>query len=110
MLLHNTMALERGDFLAAGKLIGLSLIHGGPGPHFFSQSIANYLLGMDAKDLNVDLDELADVGTLELVKKVCYDCITYSSRTACKQIHIAESTTTECRTFRPFFSVKFVHS
>ena len=33
-LLHNTMALERGDFLAAGKLIGLSLIHGGPGPHF----------------------------------------------------------------------------
>ena len=71
VLLHNTMALERGDFLAAGKLIGLSLIHGGPGPHVFAPSTAKYLLGMDAKDLNVDPDEVADLGTLELVKKVC---------------------------------------
>ena len=69
VLLHNTIALQKEVFLAAGKLIGCSLIHGGPGPQFFAPCTARYLLGAEVTELY--LDDLADTTMSVLAKKVC---------------------------------------
>ena len=42
--LHNTVALEKKEFYNVGRCIALSIIYGCPGPHFFSETAANYLL------------------------------------------------------------------
>ena len=44
--LHNAVALEKQEFFKVGRCIALSIIYGGPGPHFFSETAANYLLGL----------------------------------------------------------------
>ena len=44
--LHNTVALEKKEFYDVGRCIALSIVYGGPGPHFFSETAANYLLGL----------------------------------------------------------------
>ena len=31
---HNTVALERQEFYYVGQCIALSILYGGPGPHF----------------------------------------------------------------------------
>ena len=39
ILCHNTTALQEELYLFMGKMISLSLIHGGPGPSFFSSQL-----------------------------------------------------------------------
>lgn len=61
-LVHNVLALESKDYLIVGRLIALSLIYGGPSPHFFSSSVVAYLLN---EPLNTSMvNEIAD-GTLQ---------------------------------------------
>ena len=52
-----------------GKMISLSLIHGGPGPSFFSQSIVDYLFhGLVA--VRPTIGEIPDPAIQELMQKV----------------------------------------
>ena len=63
--LHNTAALEKEEFYNVGRCIALSIIYGGPGPHFFSETAANYLLGLPmAKD---DIPDQSIALTIEQV-------------------------------------------
>ena len=41
---HNVVELEKKTFYHVAVLIGLSLIHGGPAPHFFSPAVADYII------------------------------------------------------------------
>ena len=38
--------LEAKSYLTVGRIIALSLIYGGPPPHFFARAVAEYLLGI----------------------------------------------------------------
>jgi hypothetical protein len=70
MLLHNVIALQKGVFVAIGKLIALSLIHGGPGPQFFTSCTAKYLLGLNVTKEDLCVEDIADSSIVTLVKKV----------------------------------------
>ena len=71
VLRHNTTALQEELYLIMGKMIALSIIHGGPGPSFFCQSVVDYLFhGLGGVHANVD--EIPDHSTQDLVQKVLH--------------------------------------
>ena len=70
ILVHNAIALHQGAYFAIGKMIALSLIHGGSGPQFFAPCIANYLLGCDEEEWSVN--DIADPSFSALANKVSY--------------------------------------
>ena len=35
VLTHNVMSLQKGDYALVGRCIGMALLYGGSGPHFF---------------------------------------------------------------------------
>ncbi|CAH0547017.1 unnamed protein product [Brassicogethes aeneus] len=49
-------ALHKNMYFEAGRLIVLSLIHGGPGPHFFSETLFTLLCGQIAVPTLDDID------------------------------------------------------
>lgn len=44
LLEHNILALQQREYQIVGHIIALSLLYGGGAPHFFSESVAAYLL------------------------------------------------------------------
>ncbi|CAH0547674.1 unnamed protein product [Brassicogethes aeneus] len=71
-------SMEKGHYLGAGRLISLSLIHGGPVPHFFTESLFSLLTSGPADNVpNVDdleedikkkvlkLNEIEDINVLQ---------------------------------------------
>lgn len=44
ILRHNIIELNRSTYLYVGKIISMSLVHGGPAPSFFSERVADYIL------------------------------------------------------------------
>ena len=43
VLRHNTTALQNELYLCMGKMIALSIVHGGPGPSFFAGCVVDYI-------------------------------------------------------------------
>jgi len=43
VLRHNTSSLDKHVYMIVGKIIALSVIHGGPGPVFLAESVVNYI-------------------------------------------------------------------
>ena len=41
---HHIEELEKMTFYYVGVIIALSLVHGGPAPHFFSSAVADYII------------------------------------------------------------------
>ena len=41
---HNVCELEKMSYFYIGVIIALSLVHGGPAPHFFSPAVADYIV------------------------------------------------------------------
>lgn len=62
---HNALALEQKEYLYVGQSIALSIVYGGPGPHFFSETAANYLLGIPITSIPTE-----DIPDPEVAKKV----------------------------------------
>ena len=69
VLRHNTPALQEEMYLCMGKMIALSVVHGGPGPSFFAESVVAYLFcglsGVTAK-----VDDVPDTSIRDQLKKV----------------------------------------
>ena len=40
----NMVELEKNTFYHVGTMIAMSLVHGGPGPHFFTPAVADYII------------------------------------------------------------------
>ncbi|XP_023269004.1 G2/M phase-specific E3 ubiquitin-protein ligase-like [Seriola lalandi dorsalis] len=44
-LVYNANAVREDEYFLAGKMIAVSVVHGGPGPHFLSEDIVHYIAG-----------------------------------------------------------------
>ncbi|XP_029701347.1 uncharacterized protein [Takifugu rubripes] len=44
-LVYNAKAVREDEYFMAGKMIAVSVVHGGPGPHFLSEDLVQYLAG-----------------------------------------------------------------
>ncbi|XP_011487938.2 G2/M phase-specific E3 ubiquitin-protein ligase isoform X2 [Oryzias latipes] len=44
-LVYNANAVREDAYYIAGKMIAVSVVHGGPGPHFLSENLVHYLAG-----------------------------------------------------------------
>lgn len=67
---HNAHALQTEEFVYVGQSIALSLLFGGPGPHFFSDAAANYLLGLPIE--KIPFEELPDHEVAQKIKQVLF--------------------------------------
>ncbi|XP_038146879.1 G2/M phase-specific E3 ubiquitin-protein ligase-like, partial [Cyprinodon tularosa] len=60
-LVYNPTAVREDEYYLAGKMIAVSVIHGGPAPHFLSKDLVNHIIGKpsfsatveDVKDENI---------------------------------------------------------
>lgn len=66
---HNLSALHKGDYQRVGQCIAMSVLYNGPGPHFFSETVANYLLHIPIT--TVPLEDIPDYEVREKVMQVC---------------------------------------
>ncbi|XP_033994265.1 LOW QUALITY PROTEIN: G2/M phase-specific E3 ubiquitin-protein ligase-like [Trematomus bernacchii] len=44
-LVYNAAAIREDEYFMAGKMIAVSIVHGGPGPHFLSRDLVNHIAG-----------------------------------------------------------------
>lgn len=38
-------AVREDEYFLAGRMVAVSLVHGGPGPHFLSRDLVNHIVG-----------------------------------------------------------------
>ena len=67
--IHNTTLLQSKEFYYVGQCIALSILYGGPGPHCFSATAANYLLGLPIS--SVAKADIPDADIIEKISQVC---------------------------------------
>jgi len=69
VLRHNTSALDQNMYKIVGKIIALSVIHGGPGPAFLADSVVNYIF-RGGKLFHVYIEDVPDEFVQAILKKV----------------------------------------
>lgn len=63
-------ALERQEFYYVRQCIALSILYGGPGPNFFGETAANYML--DLKITQIPNEDIPDALITEKIQQVYY--------------------------------------
>ncbi|XP_051788430.1 G2/M phase-specific E3 ubiquitin-protein ligase-like [Erpetoichthys calabaricus] len=53
-LVYNANALREDEYFLAGKMIAVSVVHGGSGPHFLSEDLVLYLAGQPSFNATVN--------------------------------------------------------
>ncbi|XP_062866425.1 G2/M phase-specific E3 ubiquitin-protein ligase-like [Trichomycterus rosablanca] len=61
-LVYNANAVREDEYYLAGKMIAVSVVHGGPGPHFLSEDLVHYLAGQPSFKATVDLIIEEEIG------------------------------------------------
>ena len=69
VLTHNMLSLQNGDYALVGRCIGLAIIYGGSGPHFFAEAVTSYIFNEPIDSSK--LDEIPDVDIRDKIGKVC---------------------------------------
>ena len=69
VLRHNTTALQEDLYFCMGKMIALSIVHGGPGPTFFAESVVDYIFG-GLGAVSPRVSDIPDVVIRQRVQKV----------------------------------------
>ncbi|XP_025006505.2 G2/M phase-specific E3 ubiquitin-protein ligase isoform X2 [Gallus gallus] len=64
-------ALKENLYFEAGKMIAVSLVHGGPSPGFFSKILFDCLV-YGPENVKPNLDDVADAGVAQTIKKIKY--------------------------------------
>ncbi|KAJ6640512.1 hypothetical protein lerEdw1_013666 [Lerista edwardsae] len=79
-LSFDSQALKDDLYYEAGKMIAVSLVHGGPSPSFFSKTLFNCLV-YGTENVKPTVDDVADVDVLQTIKKIksaqtlsCLEC------------------------------------
>ncbi|XP_076850598.1 G2/M phase-specific E3 ubiquitin-protein ligase-like [Brachyhypopomus gauderio] len=67
-LVYNANAVREDEYYMAGKMIAVSVVHGGPGPHFLSEELVLYLAGQSSFKGTVDL--ITDEGIGEALREI----------------------------------------
>lgn len=70
---HNTALLHQ--FYYVGQCIALSLLYGGPGPHFFCETTANYLLGLPYPSPSDVSNDVPDYDIVQKINQVICDLL-----------------------------------
>ncbi|XP_034081654.1 G2/M phase-specific E3 ubiquitin-protein ligase-like [Gymnodraco acuticeps] len=47
-LVYNSTAIREDEYYLAGKMIAVSIVHGGPGPNFLSEDLVSYISGQSS--------------------------------------------------------------
>ena len=68
---HNLVELDKRTYFYVGVMIALSLIHGGPGPEFFSPAVADYIV-YGVQRVKARIADIPDNDIREKIKKVSY--------------------------------------
>ena len=55
-------AVREDEYFLAGKMIAVSVVHGGPGPHFLSENLVHFLAGQPTFKATIDLITDEDIG------------------------------------------------
>ena len=66
---HNLVELEKKTYFYIGAIIALSLIHGGPGPQFFSSAVADYIV-YGVQNVNAGIMDVLELEMRDKIK-VC---------------------------------------
>ncbi|XP_059371129.1 uncharacterized protein LOC132108439 isoform X3 [Carassius carassius] len=61
-LVYNAKAVREDAYYLAGKMIAVSVVHGGPGPHFLSKDLVHYLAGQPSFKAPVNLITDEEIG------------------------------------------------
>ncbi|XP_030580358.1 uncharacterized protein LOC115776738 isoform X2 [Archocentrus centrarchus] len=61
-LVYNANAVREDEYFLAGKMIAVSVVHGGPGPHFLSEDLVQYLAGQPSFKPTVNLITDEEIG------------------------------------------------
>ncbi|XP_052416939.1 uncharacterized protein LOC127961735 isoform X2 [Carassius gibelio] len=61
-LVYNAKAVREDEYYLAGKMIAVSVVHGGPGPHFLSKDLVHYLAGQPSFKAPVNLITDEEIG------------------------------------------------
>ncbi|XP_030580903.1 G2/M phase-specific E3 ubiquitin-protein ligase-like [Archocentrus centrarchus] len=61
-LVYNANAVREDEYFLAGKMIAVSVVHGGPGPHFLSEDLVQYLAGQPSVKPTVNLITDEEIG------------------------------------------------
>ena len=69
VLKHNTQAFDREVYYTIGKMIALSIIHGGPAPTFFADPVIDYLFG-EKRLFKASYEDIPDLEIRQKVEKV----------------------------------------
>ena len=72
VLRHNLIELGSNSFLIAGRIMALSLVYGGPAPHFLARAVAEYILAI--RPYSVSVDDIPDSTVRQDVIKVIGIC------------------------------------
>lgn len=71
-LRHNVIELKRKTYFYVGKVLSMSLIHGGPAPSFFSEPVADYIL-YGLEKVAVNISDVYDYSMKQKLQKVNND-------------------------------------
>ncbi|XP_063351726.1 G2/M phase-specific E3 ubiquitin-protein ligase-like [Pelmatolapia mariae] len=53
-LVYNSRAARQDEYFLAGKMIAVSIVHGGPAPHFLSKNLVNHITGNQSFSATVE--------------------------------------------------------
>lgn len=60
--MNSFTAVREDEYFLAGKMVAVSVVHGGPGPHFLSEDLVHYLVGQPPFKSTVDCITDGDIG------------------------------------------------
>ncbi|KAF6715033.1 G2/M phase-specific E3 ubiquitin-protein ligase [Oryzias melastigma] len=63
-IVYNSAAVRENEYSLAGKMISVSIVHGGPGPNFLSKDLVSYISGQSS--FNSSVEDIKDevIGTV----------------------------------------------
>ncbi|KAF3837948.1 hypothetical protein F7725_009716, partial [Dissostichus mawsoni] len=72
-LVYNANAVREDEYYLAGKMIAVSVVHGGPGPHFLSEDLVRYLAGQPSFKATVNLitdEEIENAASVDALREM----------------------------------------
>ena len=64
--------MQDGFYFFLGQLAAMTLVHGGGAINILCPSVYNFLAGMSPSDIIVDIDEIPEEATKQVIRKVSH--------------------------------------
>ncbi|XP_011491109.3 G2/M phase-specific E3 ubiquitin-protein ligase-like isoform X1 [Oryzias latipes] len=85
-IVYNSKAAREDEYFLAGKMVAVSIVHGGPAPHFLSKNLVNHTLGNPS--FNATVEDVKD----EEIGKVLREVLETESDESLQSIILQNST------------------